>query len=519
MTETVMAAAAPVPQLELDNITKVFPNVRALSGVSITVHPGEILALMGENGAGKSTLLKVMTGAYQLDEGEIRLDGRPVQVPSPIASRRLGIRVAYQEPDIVAGVSVAENLFLGELPRRSGRRVDWRRLNEETEALLAPFRLGRKLHPATPAERLSPAQRQIIEILRALRGDLKVLALDEPTSSLSDADTEDLFALIAQLKARGAGLIYVSHRMQEILRLANRVSVLRDGRLVGTRPAAELDDATLIRMMVGRPLGEVIKRKPHATPATVLKVSGLTSDKVTDIDIAVRKGEVVGLAGLIGAGRTELGKTIFGALRHDRGQIEVDGRRISVRRPRDAVAAGIAYTPEERKTDGLFPERSVSENATLAILRQLTRWRVVRRRRELAIAGDYVRRLRVKTPSLAQPIGKLSGGNQQKVVLARWLATKPKVLLLDEPTRGIDVGAKAEIYGLIEALAADGMGILLISSELPEILRLSDRIVCMQGGRITGELLAAEANEERVLQLCMPRDPSAAEPTGMRQVN
>ena len=501
---------APAPQLELTNITKVFPNVRALDGVSIDVRPGEILALMGENGAGKSTLLKVMTGAYQLDGGEIRLGGTPVQISSPIASRRLGIRVAYQEPDIVGGVTVAENLFLGELPRRSGRLVDWRKLNEDTEALLAPFRLGRTLHPATLAERLSPAQRQMIEILRALRGDLKVLALDEPTSSLSDSDTEDLFALIAQLKARGVALIYVSHRMQEILRLADRVSVLRDGALVGTRPAAELDDSTLIRMMVGRQLGEVIKRKSHATPDTVLKVSGLSSDKVTDIDISVSKGEVVGLAGLIGAGRTELGKTVFGAFGHDRGTIEVEGRQVTIRRPQDAINAGIAYTPEERKADGLFPERSVSENATLAILRQLTRFRVVQRPRELAIASDYVRRLRVKTPSLAQPIGKLSGGNQQKVVLARWLATKPKVLILDEPTRGIDVGAKAEIYALIETLAREGMGILLISSELPEILRLSDRIVCMQNGMITGELTAEEADEERVLQLCMARDLSPA---------
>jgi L-arabinose transport system ATP-binding protein len=504
---------APAPQLELRNITKVFPNVRALDDVSIEVRPGETLALMGENGAGKSTLLKVMTGAYQFESGEIRLMGVPVHVGSPIASRRLGIRVAYQEPDIVAGVTVAENLFLGELPRLSGRRVDWRRLNDDTEALLAPFRLGRSLAPSTLAERLSPAHRQMIEILRALRGDVKVLALDEPTSSLSDSDTEDLFALIAQIKARGVGLIYVSHRMQEILRLADRVSVLRDGALVGTRLASELDDATLVRMMVGRSLGEVIQRTRHATPTTVLKVSGLTSDKVSDIDITVCRGEVVGLAGLIGAGRTELGKTIFGAFRHDSGEIEVEGRRITVRRPRDAIDAGIAYTPEERKADALLPERSVSENATLAILRQLTRFRLVQRGREQAIAADYVRRLRVKTPSLAQPIGKLSGGNQQKVVLARWLATKPKVLILDEPTRGIDVGAKAEIYALIDMLAQQGMGILLISSELPEILRLSDRIVCMQAGTITGELSAAEASEERVLQLCMALDLASAKPT------
>ena len=323
-----------------------------------------------------------------------------------------------------------------------------------------------------------------------------------------------MFSLIGSLRARGAALIYVSHRMNEILRLADRVAVLRDGALVGVRPAAELDNATIVRMMVGRPLGEVMKRERHATPTTVLKVSGLTSDKVRDINITVRKGEVVGLAGLIGAGRTELGKTIFGAFRHDAGEIEVEGTIVRISRPRDAIEAGIAYAPEERKADALFLERSVSENATFAILRRLTQFRVVKRRQELEIARDYVSRLRVKTPSLHQMIGKLSGGNQQKIVLARWLATKPKVLLLDEPTRGIDVGAKAEIYALIESLARSGIGILLISSELPEILGLSDRIVCMQDGRITGELLSSEATEERVLRLCMARDLAPAKSNG-----
>ncbi len=508
---------APVPQLELINITKTFPNVRALDTVSIDVYAGEILALVGENGAGKSTLLKVMTGAYQPDAGEIRLGGQRVRISSPIASRRLGVRVAYQEPDIVAGTTVAENLFLGELPRLIGPLVDWRRLNADAEALLTPFRLSRTLRPTTSAEKLSPAHRQMIEILRALRGDLKVLALDEPTSSLSESDTEDLFSLIASLKARGVALIYVSHRMNEILRLADRVSVLRDGTLVGTRRAAELDDTTIVRMMVGRSLGDVMKRQKHTTATTVLKVSGLTSSKVHDINITVHRGEVVGLAGLIGAGRTELGKTIFGAFRHDQGEIEVGGKLINIGRPRDAIDAGIAYTPEERKADALLAERSVSENATLAILRRLTRLRVVNRRLELEIAADYVRRLRVKTPSLHQTIGKLSGGNQQKIVLARWLATKPKVLLLDEPTRGIDVGAKAEIYALIEALAREGIGILLISSELPEILRLSDRIVCMQHGRVTGELPSSEATEERVLQLCMASDLKSIEPPNAAQ--
>ena len=498
--------AVPMPQLEFAGVTKTFPNVRALNDVSIDVYRGEILALMGENGAGKSTLLKVLTGAYQPDGGEIRLEGKRVRFASPIASRRLGIRVAYQEPDIVGGLTVAENLFLGELPRLNGHLVDWRRLNNDAEELMAPFRLSRTLRPTTIAEKLSPAHRQMIEILRALRGDLKVLALDEPTSSLSSADTDDLFSLITMLKARGVALIYVSHRMKEILQLADRVSVLRDGSLVGTRPANELDYATLVRMMVGRPIGEVMHRKSHATATPVLKVSGLSSSKVHDIDLTVHKGEVVGLAGLIGAGRTELAKTLFGAFYHDGGQIEVEGKPITVRRPKDAILSGIAYAPEERKADALFLDLPVSENASMAILRRLTRFRMVERRRELKIAASYVQRLRVKTPSLSQPVGKLSGGNQQKVVIARWLATNPKILILDEPTRGIDVGAKAEIYRLIDELASEGMGILLISSELPEVLGLSDRIICMQHGRITGEIAASDATEEKVLSLCMAFD-------------
>ena len=495
-----------VPLLELANVSKSFASIRALDKVSIDVHPGEVLALMGENGAGKSTLLKVMTGAYQPDSGEIRLEGQPVSIPSPNASRRLGIRVAYQEPDIVPGTTVAENLFLGELPRLPGRRVDWPRLNAEAEDLMAPFRLSRTLRPTMLAEKLSPAHRQMIEILRALRGNLKVLALDEPTSSLSESDAEDLFSLIALLKAKGTALIYVSHRMKEILRIADRVSVLRDGVLVGTEKATDLDDRTLVRMMVGRSLGEVKPRTSRSTGATVLKVTDLSSPRVRNINLTVSRGEVVGLAGLIGAGRTELGQTLFGALAHDTGQIEVAGRTVEIRRPRDAIDAGLAYAPEERKADALLLDMSVGENSTLAILRQLTVMRFIKRRQEQRVADDYVKRLRVKTPSLAQPIGKLSGGNQQKVVLARWLATKPKVLILDEPTRGIDVGAKAEIYALIEALAGEGIGILVISSELPEILRLSDRIVCMQQGRITGELSASDATEERVLQLCMALD-------------
>lgn len=494
------------PRLELAAISKAFPGVRALDSVSITARAGEVLALMGENGAGKSTLLKVMTGAHQPDSGTIAIDGKPVVFASPHDSRGCGIRVVYQEPDIVPGTTIAENIFLGDLPRRAGRMVDWKRLNADASDLLANFRFGRALDPGMSAERLSPAQRQLVEIVRALRGDLKVLALDEPTSSLSAPEAEDLFSLIADLKTRSVALIYVSHRMKEILRLADRVAVLRDGKLVGVEPVSELDDASLIRMMVGRKLSDVMKRTCHTTSREILRVTGLSSDLVHDIDLTVRAGEVVGLAGLIGAGRTELAKTIFGALPKTSGTIAVDGCDTVIDTPRHAITAGIAYAPEERKADALLLGRSVLENASLAVLRGLCRFRVIDRRKERAIFGHLAERLRIKTPSLDQEVGKLSGGNQQKVVLARWLAAAPKLLILDEPTRGIDVGAKSEIYALIEQLARDGMAILLISSELPEILGLSDRVVCLQRGRITGELDGRGATEESVLNLCMAFD-------------
>lgn len=490
-------------RFSLTGVSKRFLNVKALNDVSIDVRGGEVLALMGENGAGKSTLLRIMTGAYQADAGEIVLDGNPVKFFSPQDSRRAGVRVAAQEPDIVTGTTVAENLFLGELPKRKGLFVDRAKLHRNATKLLASFRFGRNINPNMPADRLSPAQRQMIEILRSLRGDLKILALDEPTSSLSESETEDLFSLINELRDRGVGIIYVSHRMKEVLKLADRVTVLRDGTLVGTKPARDLDEATLIRMMVGRPLSDVMRHERHGTEKEVLKVSALQSKQLHDISFTLRRGEVVGLAGLIGAGRTELAKTIFGELPHESGSITIDGVPCQVRRPKQAIKAGVAYVPEERKAEGLFLERSVLENASVVVLKKLSPMRFINRRRELEVVGRLVKRLRVKTPNLEQAIGKLSGGNQQKVILARWLAIAPKVLILDEPTRGIDVGAKAEIYALIEELAKDGMAVILISSELPELLGLADRILCMQGGRINGELSRENATEESVLSLCM----------------
>ncbi len=502
-----MTASAQIqvpPRLSLSGISKSFGVVSALRDVSFDLQPGEILALMGENGAGKSTLLKVMSGVYAADHGQISLNGVSRNFASPLDARRAGIRVVHQEPDIVPGTSVAENIFVGELPRHKGRLVNWAKLNADAAQLLARFRFGRSIDPASPASDLTAAKRQMIEIMRSLRLGLEVLALDEPTSSLSEAEAEDLFGLVKQLRSDGVSILYVSHRMKEILGLSDRVAVLRDGALVGVRAAAELDQPQLISMMVGRTLDGGMRKTRQLGGAVVLEAEHLTSTQIKDISLTVSAGEVVGVAGLIGAGRTELAKTLFGALPHTSGRICVNGAELKISEPRDAVRAGLVYVPEERKADGIFPERSVMENASIAILRRISPFRLIGKAKERAIVGDYARRMRVKTPNLEQWVGKLSGGNQQKLMLARWLATGPRILMLDEPTRGIDVGAKADIYALIDELAKQGAAILLISSELPEIIGLSDRIICLQAGQITATLDAATATEETILQAIMP---------------
>jgi L-arabinose transport system ATP-binding protein len=495
--------------LEIRGLSKAFPNVQALDDVSLDVHAGEILACMGENGAGKSTLLKILNGDYQPDDGTMTLDGVALRFSNPREARRAGVRVIYQEPEIIPGVNVAENIYAGELPTR-GPFIDRRKLNELVAADLQRFGFESVLSPGTMGDRLSAAQRQLVEIARALKSGVKVLALDEPTSSLTDAEVDRLFGLVRRLREQGVAIIYVSHRINEILRLADRVAVLRDGRLVAVREARDLTEGEIVRLMVGRPITDVFARHRPPVGDVVLRVEHLNSDWHRDVSFEARAGEVVGFAGLVGAGRTELAKVVFGELPMTSGTVQVDGRTVHVHRPSDAIRVGIGYTPEERKREGIIPIRSVLENASLTILRRLTRLHFVRRRQERQIVSAYVDRLRVRTPSLEQEIGKLSGGNQQKVVLARWLAAKPRVLILDEPTRGIDVGAKAEIYRLIDGLATDGLAVVLISSELPEILGLCDRIYVMQAGRIRGELAGSQATEESVLALAMADHLAAA---------
>lgn len=488
--------------LEIRGVSKAFPNVQALLDVSLDVRPGEVLAFLGENGAGKSTLLKILNGDYQPDFGTLTIDGKALRFSGPREARAAGIRIIYQEPEIIPGVDVAENIYAGELPKR-GPFIDRRRLDRLVRGELEEYGFQGQLPPDRMGDELSSAQRQLVEIMRAVKSKMRILALDEPTSSLTDDEVERLFTLVRRLRDEGVAIIYVSHRLHEILQLADRVAILRDGRLVMVRDAAELTEDEIVRNMVGRDLGEVFDRHPAATDRVMLRVNDIRSDWHRGVSFEVHAGEIVGFAGLIGAGRSELAKVIFGELPMSSGSVEVDGQEVTIRQPRDAIHHGVGFAPEDRKREGLVLIRSVLENTTLAILRRVTRYRIVQRRTERGIAAAYVERLNVRTPSIDQEVGKLSGGNQQKVVLARWLAVKPKVLILDEPTRGIDVGAKSEIYRLIDDLANEGLAIMLISSELPEVLGMSDRIYVMHGGRITGELPGPGTTEEQVLELAM----------------
>jgi L-arabinose transport system ATP-binding protein len=498
----VASSDSPPTLLEMAHISKAFPNIQALDDVSLEIRGGEILAFMGENGAGKSTLLKILNGDYQPDRGTISLNGQIVSFANPNVAHKLGIRVIYQEPEIIPWVDVSENIWVGELPKRLGF-VKRRQLMEQVQRSLSDYGFENILPIDLMGYELSSAQRQLVEIMRALKSGVRVLALDEPTSSLTDEEVDRLFELVRRLRDQGVAIIYVSHRMQEIRRLCDRVAILRDGKLITVQPVSELPDQKIVSLMVGRELSDVFKRQRVEGGRRVLEVKGLSSAWHQDISFHINAGEIVGFSGLVGAGRTELAKVIFGAESKTSGQVLLEGQPVNIRRPDEAIAMGIGFAPEDRKREGLILIRSVLENASIAVLRQLTRLRFIMRQREHEMVSHYVQKLRVQTPSVKQTVGKLSGGNQQKVVLSRWLAVKPRLLILDEPTRGIDVGAKAEIYSLLDELANQGIAIMLISSELPEILGLSDRIYIMQNGRITGELAGEHASEESVLGLAM----------------
>ncbi|MFJ8301145.1 sugar ABC transporter ATP-binding protein [Streptomyces sp. NPDC094447] len=497
----------PAGSVGVTDVTKRFGAVQALGGVTLDFPAGEITALMGENGAGKSTLLKILTGDHRPTEGHVTVEGDRIALDSPAAARAAGIRIIPQEPEIIPHISVAENVYAGALPRR-GRWFDRAELRRRITADLERLGFADVLDPDLLGSRLTPAQRQLVEIMRALTGETqaRLIAFDEPTSSLSEHEVEALFALIRRLRDQGVAIVYVSHRMQEIFRLADRIAVLRDGTLAGVQDAGSTDESTLVRLMVGRDLSTLFSRTRVPPGRPVLAVRDLTTDDVTGIDLTVHAGEVVGLAGLIGAGRSELALALVGDRPVLGGTVSLDGRPLRPGRPGEAIRAGLGLAPEERKAQALFLHRSIRDNTSTVVLDRLRRFRFVRRGAERRVAQEYVDRLRVRTPSIEHEVRKLSGGNQQKVVLARWLARKPKVLILDEPTRGIDVGAKAEIYQIIADLATEGVAVLVISSELPELLGLADRVVVMQGGRVTGELDHGEATEESILALAMADD-------------
>lgn len=484
-------------------IVKRYPGVVALDGVDLEVERGEVHVLLGENGAGKSTLMKILAGAVRRDAGTIELDGRTCEMESPRAAQRAGVGIIYQEFNLVPHLTVAENILLGREPRGV---VPWMidRAVLRREAARWLGELGVAIAPGARVAELGVAEQQMVEVAKALSLEAKILVMDEPTSALSAAEIGRLFGVIRELRRRGVAIIYISHRMEELAQIGDRVTVLRDGRHVGTRRIGEVTLDELIRLMVGRELTEQFPRRTHTPGEEALRVEGLTRHGVLhDITFTVRRGEVVGLAGLMGSGRTEVARAVFGADPIDGGTIRLKGREVAVGSPRRAVGLGLGFLTEDRKRQGLVLCRDIAENTCLASLDRFTRAGVLSPARAAAAAGRLAADLRVKTPSLAQRVVNLSGGNQQKVVLAKWLCREADVLIFDEPTRGIDVGAKAEIYQLINRLAAEGRAILMISSELPEILGLSDRILVMHAGRIAGEFTAAEATQEKILQCAL----------------
>jgi ABC-type sugar transport system ATPase subunit len=489
------AAGEPRQVLVARGITKSFPGVLALDNVDFDVRAGEVTALLGENGAGKSTLIKMMDGFYSPDRGEISVEGAPLHA-DPASAHRIGVATIHQDAHLVPAMSVAENIMLGRWPTSYGLVSVSR---QKQRALDALARVAPHLNASTPAGRLSPADQQLVEIARAISEDSKVLVMDEPTTSLSPPEIDRLFAVVNDLKAKGLGIVFVSHWLEEVFRIADRVTVLRDGRLVGTRPISELDQDKVIRMMVGREVRETVA---DARPIgdVVLSVRNLNRENVlNDISFEVRSGEIVGLSGLVGAGRSELAAAIFGIDPYDSGTVEIGGVQISPNDPAAAIDAGVGLVPEDRRRQALVSLLSVRTNITLSLLDRVKSWGFLSVSQEEEIAAREIKALAVKTPNSKTRVSTLSGGNQQKVVLARWLARNPKVLILDEPTKGIDVGAKSEISELVLRLARGGMGILLISSELPEILALSDRVLVMRSGRITASLPREQATSETIM--------------------
>jgi rhamnose transport system ATP-binding protein len=489
--------------LDATAITKSYAGVRALKGVSFDLRAGEVHALVGENGAGKSTLIRIMTGATPADSGTLSVAGQAVAHMDPHVAHALGIAAIYQQPSLFPHLTVAENIALALERGGAWRRVDWRARHRVATDVLS--RVGAGIAPGRLADTLSMPEQQMVEIAKAIGAEARILIMDEPTASLTERDVERLFAVIARLRDEGVGIIYISHRLEEIFAIADRITVLRDGETIETRARADVDRAGLIRLMVGRELAAVFPKRTVAIGEIALELRGVShrASGVGDVSLTVRRGEIVGVTGLVGSGRTELAELVFGLRPADAGQILLRGTPVRITSPGDAIRLGLGYVPEDRRQHGVVLEMSIAANATLANLRGVSRHGLLDRGSERAIAERYVDDLRIKTPSIETEVGSLSGGNQQKVALSRWLSIDPAVLILDEPTQGVDVGAKSEIHELMGTLAARGVAILMISSDMPEVLGMSDRIAVMRAGTIRGLLSREEATQARILALAL----------------
>ena len=483
--------------LRIEGAYKRFGGVQALAGASLSVDAGEVVGLLGENGAGKSTLVKALAGLHTLDEGTITLDGAPFQQGSPRLAREQGIAIIYQEPSLFPDLSLAENVYVGRQPKTGGR-IDWATMTADTQRLFDE--LGITMDPRRQARGLSIADQQMVEIVKALSMDAKLIIMDEPSAALSNAEVDRLLAVARQLRDQGRGVVYISHRLDEIFQVCDAVTIMRDGATVASAPVVDVDTAQIVRWMVGREITDMYPKATATIGDVVLAVDGLRSaGEFTDISFSVRRGEIVALAGLVGSGRSEVCRAIFGIDPIDAGTITMDGVALRGHTPAKAMEAGIALVPEDRRLQGLFMPASIAHNGAMTVLKRLRRWGVLRTSSERAVATDWASILQLKYASIDDPVERLSGGNQQKVVLGKWLATAPRLLIVDEPTRGIDVGTKAEVHRLLSEQAAAGMAVLMVSSDLPEVLGMADRILVMREGRLVAEIARSEASQERVM--------------------
>ena len=486
------------PLMELKNIHKRFPGVHALKGVNFNLYPGEIHALFGENGAGKSTLIKILTGIYKKDEGDITLNGKPFEIDSPLDAMDKGLSVIHQELVLVPHLSISDNLYLGREITFKGGFNDYKTMWRETQKHLDEF--GVTASPDTEIAELTIAQQQMVEIIKAVSFNARIIAMDEPTSSLADKEVQVLFDTIRRLASKGIGIIFISHRLNEVFEIADRISVLRDGELVGTKVRKETTPDDIVTMTIGRSLNQFFHRTNGESGDVVLKVKDLCSEKVHNVNFDLRRGEILGFAGLVGAGRSEAIKALFGIDKITGGTVEVEGKEVKVKSTTQMIEKGIGLVPEDRRLEGLFPAESVKFNLTLKVLNDFIKFIFVDRNKENEITDTYMDKLNVRAPSSETFINSLSGGNQQKVIISSWLATQPKILILDEPTRGIDVGAKSEIYAIMDALADQGVSIIMISSDMPEIINMSDRVVVMCEGTTTAVLSREQATQEKILE-------------------